>query len=1095
MVTLTVGAVNDPPHHQVPDPQTVKENDNLKFIPQNANLIALGDVDIEAESQDIDGMERGNYTWNPKSGTFNAIPIVDTISTTPLADKENETDSDNLPHLVTIIGNELTATDTDGGKTFTLVEGDNLPPFIVGAWQFGNGSANDSGVVVFLPNGIYFFAEDTEADAEEFDGMERGTYEWNQETGAFIATPIVDTSGTTGFNDPFDSVTIEGDELTLSDSDGSETLTRVVQTAFNPIVGAWQIGNGKADESRVAVFLPGGAYFFIKDTVDTAIQTTLAVSSGQLTLNTVPPGVQLDSATPNGGSTLSLTGRLHDINRALDGLNYSPTPATTSDTLRIVTNDRGHTGAGGPQETTSTVAIQVIPLNAPPQLIFVDADRLEVFGDAPPSTVFPGLIIQDADNDHLQSAEIRLIENFVSNQDTLFINKVPSGLEAGFDRESGALTIQGSAPVAAYQDLLQRVAFVNSSPAPQTAERIVEISVHDGTSPSNPIRRNLSVSVLDIPPRLSNATNPTRTFEEDGLPIALLSLPSVTQGSAGALIGATAQIEQGFVPGQDQLSGRTGPGLDFHYDSSSGRLTLSGKGSGRQYAAALGSIVYRNTSEAPQEGLRTVSFVVEGPNHQSNSLSVRVTVISVNDSPTLHYIARPDLEFDQGVPPLALFPSLSLSDPDHGQLGAATILFARGFQADADLLELGPLPSGLTTSGFDKTTGSLTIEGPASHADYQSALQSIVYRNDSDFTQDRTLAVSLGVADPDGKTSTTVSQSLQLIGRSTPPEFVGLQDLSFPEDTKAFVLPFQVKDDRTPGAELIIEFDFKAPETLFDGESISIDREGGEAKLALRPLPNGFGEAEVNVTATDAQALSTTASIKVNVIGKNDLPLLTATPLSKLFFRDGSGPKQLFDEVLIKDTDHETLEAAKIRFVAGFQPHQDLLATLPSDLIQITFDPETGELKLQGEAPIEHYAERLTRLTYFNRSHQPHEGLRSLTLSIQDTLETSSKEIKLEIEVSDDNLLPVGVGDQVHSGEEPTVTIPVATLLANDTDPDNDSLTVSLVTRQTAQGHFIAFSNDEIVIPRPQPDVPDRFHYTLSDQQGGLVTVPVDVVR
>ena len=134
-------------------------------------------------------------------------------------------------------------------------------------------------------------------------------------------------------------------------------------------------------------------------------------------------------------------------------------------------------------------------------------------------------------------------------------------------------------------------------------------------------------------------------------------------------------------------------------------------------------------------------------------------------------------------------------------------------------------------------------------------------------------------------------------------------------------------------------------------------------------------------------------------------------------------------------------------------------------------------------------------MTYFNRSHQPHEGLRSLTLSIQDTLETSSKEIKLEIEVSDDNLLPVGVGDQVHSGEEPTVTIPVATLLANDTDPDNDSLTVSLVTRQTAQGHFIAFSNDEIVIPRPQPDVPDRFHYTLSDQQGGLVTVPVDVVR
>ncbi len=100
---------------------------------------------------------------------------------------------------------------------------------IVGGWQFGDGAVDNSGVLVFLPNGIYFHAEDTVADANEFDGMERGTYIWNESTGALTITPIVDTNGEIGASHPNGSfvLTIAGDGMNIRDNVDVTALRRV----------------------------------------------------------------------------------------------------------------------------------------------------------------------------------------------------------------------------------------------------------------------------------------------------------------------------------------------------------------------------------------------------------------------------------------------------------------------------------------------------------------------------------------------------------------------------------------------------------------------------------------------------------------------------------------------------------------------------------------------------------------------------------------------------------------------------------------------------------------------------------------------------
>ena len=188
------------------------ESGVLVFLP---NGIYFEAEDLPDE-EDSDGMERGTYTWNETTGAFSATPIVDTNGDWGLNDPLDS---------VIVNGDKITFTDSEGSEVFDRVFSPTSS--IVGAWQWGNGAAGESGVLVFLPNGIYFEAEDL-PDEEDSDGMERGTYIWNETTGAFSATPIVDTNGDWGLNDPLDSVIVNGDKITFTDSEGSEVFDRVI---------------------------------------------------------------------------------------------------------------------------------------------------------------------------------------------------------------------------------------------------------------------------------------------------------------------------------------------------------------------------------------------------------------------------------------------------------------------------------------------------------------------------------------------------------------------------------------------------------------------------------------------------------------------------------------------------------------------------------------------------------------------------------------------------------------------------------------------------------------------------------------------------
>ena len=203
----------------------------------------------------FDGFERGTYTWNPATGAFTVTTLQDLNGDTGLSGLNSVSGV-----TITISGDTATATvPGEGSTTVSRVTGASP---IVGAWSLGNAAvSNSSGVLVLLPNGAYFEAEDgdsspTTGDPNGHDGIEHGTYTWNSITGVLTSSrtpaPYVDTNGEWGLSHTSAQFTfrVSADGLTATVSNSPAdtfSLARVGASAATPTVanyqGMWAVPN------------------------------------------------------------------------------------------------------------------------------------------------------------------------------------------------------------------------------------------------------------------------------------------------------------------------------------------------------------------------------------------------------------------------------------------------------------------------------------------------------------------------------------------------------------------------------------------------------------------------------------------------------------------------------------------------------------------------------------------------------------------------------------------------------------------------------------------------------------------------------------
>ncbi len=118
-----------------------------------------------------------------------------------------------------------------------------------------------------------------------------------------------------------------------------------------------------------------------------SISVTLTAVKGTLALkNSTNSGVV---TTGNRSSALTLAGNISNINAAIEGLIFKPTANYTGNEalITVISNDKGNTGSGGELTATSTIYINVDPINDAPtftkginQVVSEDADIQPVVG-------------------------------------------------------------------------------------------------------------------------------------------------------------------------------------------------------------------------------------------------------------------------------------------------------------------------------------------------------------------------------------------------------------------------------------------------------------------------------------------------------------------------------------------------------------------------------------------------------------------------------------------------------------------------------------------------------------------------------------------
>lgn len=114
---------------------------------------------------------------------------------------------------------------------------------LIGVWG-SYGGPDNTVVFAFLDSTHYVLIQDgnSASDPSGQDGLEFGTYTWDQGSGAFTATPDFDTNGEWGFSHPKGPMTLSLSGDTLTGDDGSGTpymFTKVAADPSNPAAGGW----------------------------------------------------------------------------------------------------------------------------------------------------------------------------------------------------------------------------------------------------------------------------------------------------------------------------------------------------------------------------------------------------------------------------------------------------------------------------------------------------------------------------------------------------------------------------------------------------------------------------------------------------------------------------------------------------------------------------------------------------------------------------------------------------------------------------------------------------------------------------------------
>ncbi|NGZ06273.1 MAG: DUF4347 domain-containing protein, partial [Magnetococcales bacterium] len=884
----------------------------------------------------------------------------------------------------------------------------------------------------------------------------------------------------------------EGDPATIIDPGLS-----LIDVDDNWVVGGMvQIsGNYQAGEDLLAFVDQAGITGSWDPVTGTLVLTGAATRANyEAALRTITYQ-NLDNATPN-QSTRSITFSVTDANSDGAGTGSITTQGSRDIVVSSVNDAPVLTGAG---------AVLTIPEGSAVQII--DAT----------------LSLTDIDDAFIQGATVQISHNYLASEDLLaFTNQ--SGIAGSWNGATGMLTLSGSASRSDYETALRSITYINSNPDhPGVAPRTITFSVTDsnangtgtGAITTSTSRTLVMQADNDAPGVTTNAVS--LSFSESDAATPVDTSLSLTDVDDAWISGATVQITGNYLSSEDQLSLTAQPNISSSWNATTGTLTLSGIASKADYQTALRAVTYLNSNnDNPATGARTITFAVTDSNSNGEGSGARTTtatrsilVHAINDAPGITMSATP-LPFNEGDAATAIDPALTLTDVDDGMIHGATVQITGNHLASEDLLSLAVQPA--ITSSWNAATGTLTLSGTASKADYQAALRAVTYHNSnandpSNATRTITMAVTDGnsTGQGSGAITTQATRAIQIQPLNDAPTVTGSAiNLSLAEGAAttpvdATLSLNDLDDTHLTGATVQITANYQASEDAllfvnqagitgsWDGTTGMLTLSGAattaQYQTALRSITYQNSNTDhpiiatriVTFTVTDNNANtlglgalsdSHTRSIVIEAI--NDAPTLTTT-VAPLGITEGDGAVVVDGALTLADVDDTQLTGAVVQITAHYQSGEDLLLFSDQSGITGSWDGVLGRLTLSGTASKTNYETALRAITYQNsNTANPDITPRTVTFTITDAnsqgeasgslTSSATRSINLTA-INDAPTLTATVTTLNHTEGDGQVAVDSALLLADLDDGNITGATIQIVGNYHSNQDQLDFFN------------------------------------
>jgi hypothetical protein len=209
-----------------------------------------------------------------------------------------------------------------------------------------------------------------------------------------------------------------------------------------------------------------------------------------------------------------MTGTVANINAALNGLTFDPTPDYGGPaSVSITTNDQGASGTGGAQTDSDTVDVTVVAVNDAPT-IDLDADDSSGATGANYQRNYteqsgPRLIVESTDAvlGDVDSLALAWMTVTITNADfdgtVEFLSADTTAtplITATYNAGTGVLTLNGAAPIADYEQVLRTVRYENTSDTPSANPRVIAFVASDGGAASTPATSTVTVAPVNDAP-------------------------------------------------------------------------------------------------------------------------------------------------------------------------------------------------------------------------------------------------------------------------------------------------------------------------------------------------------------------------------------------------------------------------------------------------------------------------------------------------------------------------------------------------------------------------------------------------------------------